>query len=253
MWTVRNLHELSLHEAACFITLTYDDDNCPHVLQHRDGDIDLFPTLDKSDLQKFWKRCRKRGITLRYFACGEYGPSTARPHYHAIVYGYDFPDRELAPDQQGSKDPLYVSKELEELWPLGFHTIGTVSEKSIEYVAGYVVKKLTGKLKKASTDPRIGVYGVMSRNPGIGKGWIQKWPADAYPSDSVVLNGFPRRPPRFYDDVIEKDHPELIESVKAVRRQRAEDRKRSGAFDWQRLDAKRKILENQQRKMNRSL
>ena len=252
-WTVRNLHELSRHDSACFLTLTYRDAALPHVGKLRGGVLELYPTLVKSDLVKFWKRCRSRGIRLRYFACGEYGDLEARPHYHAIVYGYDFPDRVLAPDQNGSKEPLYVSDELEELWPFGFHTIGAATEKSIEYVAGYVVKKLTGRAKQASKDPREGVYGVMSRNPGIGKGWVEDWRSDVYPSDSIVLNGFERRPPRFYDDVIGKDHPELLEAVKEKRRKRGEERMRNGHFGWQKLEAKKKILEQRQRRMKRTL
>lgn len=55
------------------MTLTYDDDNCPL-------------SLDKTALQKFWKRFRKLvDVPIRYFACGEYGSLNWRPHYHALV------------------------------------------------------------------------------------------------------------------------------------------------------------------------
>ena len=49
------------------------------------------PILSKEDLQKFLKRLRFQISKLfdeeiRYFACGEYGPKTFRPHYHILLY-----------------------------------------------------------------------------------------------------------------------------------------------------------------------
>lgn len=51
-----------------------------------------FPILSKSHLQKFLKNVRtnlcrsfKRQCSVRYFACGEYGPTNFRPHYHVIL------------------------------------------------------------------------------------------------------------------------------------------------------------------------
>jgi hypothetical protein len=34
-------------------------------------------------------------LKVRFFHCGEYGDLTRRPHYHALIFGYDFPDRIL--------------------------------------------------------------------------------------------------------------------------------------------------------------
>ena len=61
---------------------------------HRVGRSDFHPFqfgyLRKADLQKFFKRLRYylNNITdanLYYFACGEYGPQSLRPHYHFVI------------------------------------------------------------------------------------------------------------------------------------------------------------------------
>jgi len=95
-WAIRCEHEMQMHSHNCFITLTYSDDYLP-----RDG------SLNVKHFQDFMKRFRRRvtdpddryfvseDFKLRYFHCGEYGSATFRPHYHAIVFGYDFPDKRL--------------------------------------------------------------------------------------------------------------------------------------------------------------
>ena len=115
-WAIRCVHEASLHDANSFITLTYRPDELPP-----DG------SLQKSHFQKFMKRLRKRILPklIRFFHCGEYGDKGARPHYHACVFGYDFPDKKLYTVRDGVR--LYVSEELQEVWPLGFSTVGDVS------------------------------------------------------------------------------------------------------------------------------
>ena len=58
-WAMRCVHEASLHEANCFITLTYDDAHCP-----KDG------SLRFEHWQKFMKRFRKRfGSGVRFYHC----------------------------------------------------------------------------------------------------------------------------------------------------------------------------------------
>ena len=49
------------------------------------------PCLSKTDLQKFFKRLRKRygKKNFKYFACGEYTPKHFYPHYHVVFYFSD--------------------------------------------------------------------------------------------------------------------------------------------------------------------
>ena len=76
-WAHRIELEASLHEVNCFLTLTYDDEHLP------EGN-----TLEPSHLTLFIKRLRERfrPNAIRYFACGEYGDRSERPHYHLVVF-----------------------------------------------------------------------------------------------------------------------------------------------------------------------
>ena len=75
-WTVRLLHESEFWEDTIFVTLTYDDEHLP-------SDRSLVPR----DLTLFFKRLRKDlgDRKIKYYACGEYGDTFGRPHYHAII------------------------------------------------------------------------------------------------------------------------------------------------------------------------
>ena len=66
---------------------------------------------------------------------------------HALIFGYDFPDKHIwVPDKQNREKQrgyeLYISPELEELWPHGFHRIGSCTFESAAYVARYVMSIL---------------------------------------------------------------------------------------------------------------
>lgn len=91
-WAIRCVHEAQMHDDNAFITLTYSQENIP-----KDRSI------HKEELQKFFKRLRKNtNVKLRYFACGEYGKQKNRPHYHAIIFGYSFPDKTLYSKRKGN-------------------------------------------------------------------------------------------------------------------------------------------------------
>lgn len=125
-----------MHETGCFITLTYSPEHLP-----KDG------SLDPLALTLFFKRLRtKTGLKIRYLACGEYGKKLARPHYHAILFGYHFPDRTLYKEKPFR---WYLSNELVELWPYGFSTVADLTDASACYVARYTMKKVYGDQAKS--------------------------------------------------------------------------------------------------------
>lgn len=218
-WAIRCVHEASLYEDNCFITLTYDDVHLP-----RDRSLDL-PAF-----QGFMKRLRRRfGEGIRFFHCGEYGEKFKRPHYHACIFNFDFNDKVLWKVSNGSR--LYISESLQELWPFGYSTVGDVTFESAAYVARYVMKKVTGDraaLHYTDFDRATGEvfcerrpeYTTMSRRPGIGKPWLQRFIADVYPSDFVVVNGQKMRPPKYYDLSYEVDNPEEFNKVRLQRKRK---------------------------------
>jgi len=221
-WAIRCSHEASLYDENSFITLTYKDDALPP-----------YGSLQKAHFQKFMKRLRKAnpGRKIRYYHCGEYGDDLGRPHYHACLFNYDFPDRVLFKETGETK--LYSSKTLERLWPFGFSTIGDVTFKSAAYVARYVMKKVTGRKSEehySVVDEKTGEiilrqpeYTTMSLKPGIGAGWYEKWSSDVYPSDEIIIEGRSIKPPRFYDNKYELTNPKEFNLIKMEREQHAED------------------------------
>lgn len=219
-WTARLMHEAKFHELKSFITLTYDNLNLPE-----NG------SLNKKHFQDFMKRFRKQhGGKLRYFMCGEYGDRDGRPHYHAIIYGCDFPDkRRHSLGTQGHQ--LYVSDTLDKLWGKGHTWIGNVTHESCGYVARYCVKKVNGPMAQehyARINPITGEWYLlqpeyinMSLKPGIGADWYENFKGDIYPSDSVVIKGKQQPVPKYYDRKLETENPELLERLKARRKRRA--------------------------------
>lgn len=146
-WTTRAIFELMAHEFSTFLTLTYDDDHNP-------------VSLRSEDLSNFWKRMRKQGAKFRYFACGEYGEHSKRPHYHAIIYGED----SAVLEQLALK--CWVDKEGK---ALGFIYSVPATPESASYVAGYVTKKMADRseLLKLGLEPEF-----IRTSKGIGKNII---------------------------------------------------------------------------------
>lgn len=204
------IHERQMHDCAWFVTLTYSDENLP---RHP-----AYGTLLPDDSRAFIKSLRKiyPPKTLSYFLVGEYGDHTHRPHYHAVLYGADFPDRTRVSNRPGP--PVWESPTLAAHWPHGFSEFSSVTMASASYVAGYVQKKVLYKdhpntLLRA--DPETGElhelkpeFARMSLNPAIGRRWIEKHWRDVYPRDYVVVDGVESKPPRYYDKWMADTHPD---------------------------------------------
>lgn len=127
-WAVRCYFEAKTHFDNCFITLTFSPESNPEI-------------LDKKYLQDFFKRFRKKiaPVKIKYFACGEYGPKTLRPHFHILIFGYNFTDRKF--HSRSSKGyPIFVSDDLSKLWPFGYHCIQDISFNTAVYTALYSAK-----------------------------------------------------------------------------------------------------------------
>ncbi|AXH77467.1 MAG: replication initiator protein [Microviridae sp.] len=205
-WAVRCMHEASQHDSNRFVTLTYSD-----------AYLDIYNSLNPRDMVLFLKRLRKaKGPGVRFFQCGEYGENLSRPHHHALLFNCSFPDERLHSGSGEAK--LYVSDELSKLWGFGFAVIGDVTFESAGYVARYTLKKIRGPDADRHYGGRVPEYLTMSRRPGIGSSWIHRFASDVYPSDELVVNGHITKPPRYYDDVVAKLRPGVLDRIKRRRR-----------------------------------
>lgn len=177
-WALRCTLELASHEVACWTTLTYADEYLP-------------PSLRKDHLQGFLKRLREShrrsgAASVRFFASGEYGERTFRPHYHAILYGV--PRTSLA---------------VQAAWPHGYARVDPLSGAAISYVAGYCSKKVGWRdfERGERVDYETGEsyryqppFIQMSRRPGIGgaaRRFVNSW------RDTAIFAGARIPVPRF--------------------------------------------------------
>lgn len=195
-WALRCVHEAQMHDSNCFITLTYDE-------LPKDG------SLCVADWQKFAKRLRHKVGSFRFYACGEYGERNLRPHFHACMFGVDWPDKVLH-GYTDRGDPLFTSSILERSWGHGLVSSGEMTYESAAYVARYCMKKAGGALadkRYSRIDAATGEvfyvkpeFAIMSRNPGVGATWFDKFMDDAFPSDAIVHDGRKFQPPRYYEN-----------------------------------------------------
>jgi hypothetical protein len=226
-WGVRCWCEASICKENSFITLTYSPENLPS-----NG------TLVKSHFQNFMKCLRKRIApnTVRYYHCGEYGGQFNRAHYHAILFGFDFSDKKYLFTKDGHR--YYTSALLQNLWPMGYSTTTDVTYDTSAYVAGYIQKKITGKIAESHYQGRLPEYSLMSL--GLGKFWLDKHAADVYPSDEVVINGKKFRPPKYYDIKFKAINPDDFENIKIKRIAKLEEYAINNTAD--RLAVREKVL-----------
>lgn len=210
-WAVRLYNEMSCHESSRFITLTYDDSFCPEELK-----VD--------DLQKFIKRLRKYiggEKKIKYYACGEYGEAKesiqrcrelfksplrkiGRPHYHIIACGVtdsDLPDN--VHHRQYQSNGSYNCQC--HLWKYGLINIGSVTPQSIEYVTGYVEKKLNGQQAEE-------IYGTFQppfsvKSNGIGLQWLQKNAENLQGKTTIRFKGKDVPMPRYYKEKLGLSSP----------------------------------------------
>lgn len=170
---------------AVFLTLTYDDEHLP-----------ITGSLVKKDLQNFWKRLRKDyEKPIRYYACGEYGDNTMRPHYHAIVFGlpYDKTSRKLVKDNWTLCDPFRFDYNPNKRSEQGF---APVSPDDIRYVCGYVQKKYNGKkAEEVYGKNRISPFSVSSRGLGLRFAQDNKKELE---NGEITFRGHPVSIPRYY-------------------------------------------------------
>jgi len=265
-WATRMVHEAQMHEENSFITLTYAEEPADK-------------SINVEHFQKFMKRLRKHynGKKIRFFHCGEYGkvyqadgltPSPhpisdgrealGRAHYHAILFGLDFKDKELLKVDKGNKH--YKSETLRKLWGHGHVVVGDVTRESAAYVARYVMKKVNGEMaedyyKKVGEDGEVfpvkPEYTTMSRRPGIGESWYRKYKNDLFPHDECIVQGKKVPVPQYYLKKLKEEQPHTHEVIKEKRYKKAMKRKLDNTPE--RLKVKETCLQAKVYKLKRGL
>lgn len=199
MWSNRCMMELPYHQESWFLTLTYDDKNLP-LGKCINGEVS--PTLRFDDLQDFLKRLRSHNAyyglpKVRFFACGEYGERSARPHYHVIVFGLHVPDLEPF-FMNRFKQQIYLSGTIQKIWDRGQISIGEVTPQSVDYVARYTTKKLNTQSKEYYAKLGIEKPGLrMSRRPGIGYQYLVDHP-EIWDFKSYFVGELEMTAPRYF-------------------------------------------------------
>jgi len=228
-WSVRIVHEAKLYRSNWFATFTY-----------RDEDLPASRSLEYPDFQAMMKRLRKRyrGVSrapdgrypIRFFAAGEYGERYARPHWHCVLFNCRFGD------EVRYLNGTYRSAALEGLWGKGQAVIGAVTPQSAAYVAGYTLGKVFGRAAEdhyedvVTVDLATGEYVgrrpefcVMSRRPGIGSWWYERFGGDLFPHDFAVSSSGKRgKVPRYYWERFRNEADgDLVEGIEVARYERS--------------------------------
>lgn len=241
VWAVRCVHEARMHRDNCFLTLTYDACSLP-----ANG------SLIKRHLQLFMKRLRdycfrEHSVRIRFYACGEYGDLNMRPHYHVLLFGFEFADKKFY--CKSGENSIYTSKVLDEIWGMGACKIGELNFDTACYVARYVMKKVDGKLRDEGhylvydadgvVSEREPEFPLMSRRPGIGASYYAKYGQEVRDHDTLVIKGREVPSVRYYDKLFERLDPKGYRSVKLLRGPKARDRASWEAIKYEQSSRRR--------------
>lgn len=228
-WSMRMQLEALTSINSYFLTLTYDDEHLPKNYQ-----------LVKDDLQSFIKKLKRYFLDnfdyklIRYYACGEYGSNTGRPHYHLVVYNCPitvddfklFFNKKLDNHEhviQRSLDGTYLFHIdwLDKLWAKGFVSVGSATPQSMAYVARYVNKKklLTKVEKEALKAKKIQTeFNLMSLKPGIGAAYYLEHYDEILKNDcSIFLNGRSYSVDRYFYKIVERTSSEDFKLLSLIK------------------------------------
>lgn len=210
---IRIAHEATCHEANAFVTPTYNDQNIP-----------AYGSLDYSHLVKFLKRLRKHYGKLRYYAVGEYGDESLRPHYHLCIFGHSFSDDRIITRREPHL--LWTSPMLTKIWGHGNVTVGALTFETARYTASYVTKKLRSKQRYVRIDETTGELVAVEQprafmSDNLGKNWWIQYGHQLEYNDYVIINGKKQKPPKAYDKWLTEIKPTVMQEVKTKREKQA--------------------------------
>lgn len=203
-WMIRLSEEMKDASYACFVTLTYNDEHLPRETRDvydwmSDSTIRFkdVPVHRVRDCQLFLKRLRKDNpdVKIRYFLVSEFGPTSLRPHYHAIIFNL--------PRERCNK--AYISSK----WRNGFVEVSKVTEGRIAYVTKYCFGSTTLPYWLPKNFTR------MSLKPAIGHRWYESYKRQLETRDEsechYFANGYHLPPPQYYVRKYKKEFEQLFE------------------------------------------
>ena len=238
-WADRCMLEAKNWENNYFLTLTYDDE---HLTPGRQIDIETgevfeapYATLVPEELTKFMKDLRRYykyhydHDNIRFYACGEYGDKSGRPHFHVILFNMPIFDLEYFHTNHAG-DKLYLSETIANIWGKGHVIVGDVTWNSAAYTARYVMKKIKGPKAKETYDSMglVPEFVRMSRGEGIGRAYYEANKDKIYEHDEIVITngkGLAKviKPSKYYDRLYDIENPEIMAAIKAKRQELAKE------------------------------
>jgi len=109
---------------------------------------------------------------VRYYAVGEYGDTSGRPHFHVCLFGYPGCSNGITRVNviNGEADWMNccpTCRLIGKTWGKGLVQVGVLTPQSASYCANYTVKKMTSWNDKR-LNGRHPEFARMSLKPGIG-------------------------------------------------------------------------------------
>ena len=209
-WSFRLTKEAEVSTSAFFITLTYSGKN---MVLTKKG----LRTIEKTEVQKFLKRLRKTQTNkLKYYAVGEYGTNSQRPHYHIIIFNLELEkiltktEYKMVLNKQiqlNGKTPMHIKE-----WKQGHITIGEVNSASVNYTLKYITK--TGKIPLNEQDDRNPHFSLMSKK--LGKNYLTPQMVKWHKADinnrmyCNIMDGKKIAMPRYYKEKIYTKHQRQV-------------------------------------------
>lgn len=207
-WATKSWMEMQYHEQSCFLTLTYDNEHLPHINNNKNkkATLEEYKEVWPKFIRAIRDHYRDKGIdNIKFLMCGEYGPRTKRPHYHAIIFGL-WPD-DAKPDKHlsKSKHPMWTSEYLTKTWGKGIVKVGLATVESAAYVAQYTAKKLSKK--ETEGKGRVEEYIRASNRPGLGTPFFIENKEKILANSAILYNGFTHPIPRTFLRKWERENP----------------------------------------------
>lgn len=199
-WAFRFEQQCKVSSSVAFVTFTYDDEHIPYS---RNG----LQTLVKKEIPEFMRTLRhKCPHRLKYYAVGEYGGITARPHYHAIMFNLPIM-------------MVRVPALIQDIWKKGMVHSAPGNIATFKYVAKYVQKSAgdvgthmvdldTGEMIE---DDRIKKFSLVSK--GIGLNFLTPAMTEYMRknlSTYFTVDGRKVAIPRYYKDKVFTEEEKMV-------------------------------------------